>query len=146
MRIARLTPSQVPDVTEMARRAYEWGTGKRDYNVDVSIGAWAKLVADGSGVVLAVMDDGRPVGLLCGYKSRNIDTGKLTAQMWHWFVEPAAHGWGMELLRDFERWAAEQRCDRIAIGCNANLWTEKHHKIYARKGYELDGLSFSKEK
>lgn len=130
----------------MARRAYEWGTGKRDYNETISVAAWAKLVAEDKGVVLAVIDGDRPLGLLCGYRARNIDTGKLTAQMWHWFVEPEAKGWGLQLLREFELWAKEQGCDRIAIGCLANLWTEKHHKIYARKGYELDGLSFSKEK
>lgn len=146
MRIARLTPSQVPAVTEMARRAYEWGTGKRDYNAAISIGAWTGMVASGTGVVLAVVDGERPVGLLCGYRAVNIDTGKLTAQMWHWFVEPEAKGWGLQLLREFERWAAEHGCKRIAIGCNANLWTEKHHKIYARKGYELEGLNFSKER
>lgn len=130
----------------MARRAYEWGTGKRDYNPEMSLRAWAGMVGAGSGVVLAVMDGERPVGLLCGYRSINIDTGKLTAQMWHWFVEPEARGWGLQLLREFERWAEEQGCQRIAIGCNANLWTEKHHKIYARKGYELEGLNFSKER
>lgn len=146
MRIVKAQPHQVPAVVSLGRRAYEWGTGKTDFDDSVSAGNWIHLVQNGDGVVFFVSDEqDKPIGFICGYKARNIDTGKLTAQMWHWFVEPAAKGLGLQLLREFEKWGSAQGCDRVAIGCNANLWTDKHRKIYARKGYEMEGMNFSKE-
>jgi len=138
---------EVPAVVAIGRRAYESATGKTDFNEAVSAGNWVCLLQSGKGVIFIVVEDsGEPVGMICGYKSRNIDTGKWVAQMWHWFVEPAATGYGGHLLKRFEGWAKEQGCEEISLTCFPQLWTERHRGIYERMGYKLDGLIFNKEK
>lgn len=146
MKIRFATPAQVPEVAKLARQAYEWATGKIDYNESVSMGNWIVQVQTGHGVVIQVVDDGGQVhGLLCGYKSHDIDTGKLSAQMWHWYVDKEAKGWGIRLMWAFEKWSKEQGCLQVDIGCLPNLWDKAHEKIYSRLGYKFTGLSFTKE-
>lgn len=136
----------VPSVLNIAAKAYKWATGRDDFNRKVAAGNWISQVQAGNGVVFVVSDEnGMPVGLLCGYKSQNIDTGKRIATMWHWYVEPEARGQGLELLRRFEVWAKEKDCQGMRIGCLAALWDSHHEKVYKRLGYELDGMNFNKE-
>ena len=146
MQIRQPDLSEIPAVVALGRRAYEWSTGKKDFNEEVSAGNWIHLVQSGEGVVFVVFEDsGAPVGFISGYKSRNIDTGKTVAQMWHWYMEPSARGQGAHLLKRFEAWAKEQGCSEIAIGCMAQLWSDRHRGIYERLGYKLDGMKFIKE-
>ena len=127
----------------MAERAYEWGTGKKDFDSAVSAGNWITLIQSGNGAVFVVGDD-VPMGLICGYKTHNIDTGRWTAQVWHWYCESPARGHGIDLLRRFEVWAKEAGCESVSLGCMAQLWSKGHEKIFKRLGYELEGLNFTK--
>ena len=145
MVIKQIPAYAVPSVLNLAAKAYKWGTGKDDFNKSVAAGNWMNLITEGNGVVFAVSDNGFPVGLLCGYKTRNIDTGKAIAQMWHWYVAPEARGCGLRLLRRFEAWAKENGCQSVKIGCLTTLWDGHHEKVYKRLGYELAGMSFEKE-
>ena len=146
MQVRQAQPHEVPAVVALGRRAYEWATGKTDFNEAVAAGNWVCLTQSGQGVIFIVADySGAPVGLLCGFKTRSIDTGKLVAQMWHWYVEPAAKGYGSHLLKRFESWAKEQGCSEVAVGCMAQLWSDRHRGIYERLGYKLDGMKFTKE-
>lgn len=146
MLIKQLPACEVPSVLSMAERAYKWGTGREGFNKAVSAGNWIRLVQSGDGAVFVVSDDsGIPVGLICGYKTHNIDTGKWIAQVWHWYCDPPARGFGIDLLRRFEAWAKEVGCESISLGCMAQLWTKGHEKIFSRLGYKLNGLSFTKE-
>ncbi|WP_158629956.1 GNAT family N-acetyltransferase [Cohnella sp. AR92] len=52
------------------------------------------------------------------------------------FEEYAGRGYGTELLRAAERWAAQRGCDRIAL--NVDYDNEKAHALYRRLGYEQD--------
>jgi len=136
---------EIPAVVSLGRRAYEWATGKTDFDEAVSAGNWINLVNSGEGVVFVIAEESRVLGFICGYKSRNIDTGKLVAQMWHWFVETEARGHGVYLLRRFEAWAVKQGCQEVSITCFPQLWTDKHRGIYERMGYKLEGMIFMKE-
>lgn len=145
MPVEKAKSHEIPGVVHMAARVYKWGTGKDDFNEAVSAGNWIHLTESGEGVVFQVKDELGVAGFICGYKARNIDTGKWTAQMWHWYVEPRATGQGIALLRRFEAWAKEVGCEVTSIGCTAGLWRSKHRALYDRLGYKLDSMSFSKE-
>jgi len=146
MQIKEAKAFEIPEIVGMARRVYEWGTGRKDFNEGVSTANWIRLVQSGDGVVFVVSDFvGSPAGFICGYRHRNIDTGEWTAQMWHWWVGQEARGYGAHLLKRFEKWAKAKECRQVNIGCLSRLWDKRHEKIYERLGYKMDGLSFSKE-
>ncbi len=146
MQIKEAKAYEIPGVVEMASRVYEWATSKQDFDIGVSAGNWIRLVQSGDGVVFTVVDvAGNPVGFICGYRHRNIDTGKWSAQMWHWWVSHEAKGYGGHLLKRFEAWAKAKDCGEITISCLSRLWDKRHQQIYERMGYRMDGLSFSKE-
>jgi len=146
MQVRKAEPHEIPAVVEMAAVAYEWGTGREDFDRTVSAGNWIHFLHSGQGVVFIAVDESNiPAGFICGYKSRNIDTGLLVAQVWHWFVDPRAKGHGISLLRRFEFWARSNGCDRIATGCLVKLWDERHRKIYEKLGYKLESMNFVKE-
>jgi GNAT superfamily N-acetyltransferase len=138
--------SDIPAVVERAAGVYRWGTGRDDFDKSVSAGNWISLLETGNGAVFLVEDSGVSVGFICGYKTHNIDTGKWTAQVWHWYCDPPARGHGIDLLRRFEAWAKEAGCESVSLGCMAQLWSKGHEKIFDRLGYKLDGLSFIKER
>lgn len=146
MQIKTATPCQIPAIVDMAAKAYKWASGKDDFNKDVSAGNWIHLTQHGDGVVFAVFDDaGVPAGFIAGYRSRNLDTGKLTAQMWHWFVEPRARGHGGHLLKRFETWAKVNSCEYVCIRCMTGEKSAIAAKVLERSGYKPDGLIFTKE-
>ena len=146
MQIKEAKAFEVPEIVGMAHRVYEWATSKQDFDEGVSAANWIRLVQDGNGVVFVVADiAGNPVGFICGYRSRNIDTGKWVAQMWHWWVGREAKGQGAHLLKRFEAWAKAKECAQVNIGCLSRLWDKRHEQIYERMGYKMDGLNFCKE-
>lgn len=146
MQIKEAKLYEIPGIVEIAHRVYEWGTGKQDFNEGVSAANWMRLVQNGDGVVFTVIDVvGNPIGFICGYRSKNMDTGQWSAQMWHWWVSKEAKGEGAHLLKRFEKWAKDRDCREIKIGCLSRLWDKRHQQIYERMGYKMDGLNFSKE-
>lgn len=146
MQIKEAKPYEVPVVVGMARRVYEWATGRSDFNEGVSAAAWIRMVQNGEGVVFVINDwQGFPIGFICGYRQQNIDTGKWSAQMWHWWVSKEAKGYGAHLLRRFEGWARAKDCATTKIGCLSRLWDKRHEQIYERMGYKMDGMNFVKE-
>jgi hypothetical protein len=146
MQIKQAKQCDVPGLVAVAGTAYERATGKKDFRVDVSAGNWMVLVGNETGTIFYVADNsGPPQGLICGYKTQNIDTGKTVAIMWHWFVESPAKGYGVQLLWKFQRWAKEKHCQQIQIGCLNEFWDKSHEALYKKLGYKCHGLNFVKE-
>lgn len=146
MPIRAASPQDIPGVVQMAARVYLEKIGKKDFNEAVSAGNWIHLVSSGEGAVFVAEDESGITGLICGYRSRNIDTGKATAQIWHWYTGPRGKGQGVSLLKRFEAWASSKGCEVVSIGCTACLWSDRHRKLYDRLGYTLESMSFVKEK
>lgn len=83
---------------------YKFGKSNRD----VFIHSWTKLFPKNAYMVLkSVGDDGKINGFLNGSIFYHLGTGVPMALVHFWYVSPSKRGAGIgvELLKDFEKWA-----------------------------------------
>ncbi len=65
----------------------------------------------------------------------DLNDGNLVAMEAFWYVDPAARGAGLRLMKEFERRASGRGARRLIMGRTARLSTEALDKIYQRFGY-----------
>jgi len=97
------------------------------------------LIEDPAGLVL-VADTGTGaedavVGLLGVALTPSLYSGERVVVETIWWVEPAARGPGLALLRAAERWAAEQGAVRIEMMAPVDGLGPRVGRLYQRRGY-----------
>lgn len=144
--IRQATLVDLPRCIEVGERYYREIFGRDDFNFGYSLYRWVELVKAGTGAAFFVEHQGEVIGVICGFFSPNIDTGKNMATVAHWCIDPRAKGHGVRLLWAFKRWAKEKGCASLVLTCSPETWDDKHEALYKKMGYKDFGRKFITEK
>lgn len=98
---------------------------------------YVDLINKDEGVVFVIEKDGRIVGGIGGLFGPDLHYPRTIAVETFWFVLPEYRGEGLKLMAEFEKWAAEKKCDCVAMIHMVDSHPEILEKIYKRKGYQL---------
>jgi GNAT superfamily N-acetyltransferase len=108
---------------------------------------WNNVIDNGSGAVYAAVENKTVIGAIGMIKHPDIHCGKMTAVECFWVVlkEYRKSNIGIELLKEFERWADENGCKRKGMIHLADSMPDKLKVLYERLGYKLLELHYIKE-
>ena len=98
----------------------------------------AAVVADGGALLLAVRDDGPPLGLMCLSRHVAIHADSPVAYITALVTTSAARrrGVGRALVEEAKRWAREQGCGRLSV-------TSAEHRADAHAFYPSCGMPYT---
>lgn len=116
---------------------------KDDFNFGYSLNRWVQLLKSGTGAAFYVERDGEVVGMICGFITPSIDTGKPVASVQHWYC--GVGGYGLRLLWAFKRWAKANGARSLVLTCSPETWDERHEALYNKMGYKDYGRKFIME-
>lgn len=115
----------------------------------------AKLLAYGqqflddpsTGVYILAENEGRILGMMCGFSLRSFFNDEIVARDMIIYVRPECRvgTTAMRLVREFERWAKENKATEITIGITADIDDAKAIKFYETLGYARRGVTLAKE-
>lgn len=151
MTIRFATPLDIPALVALGQRMHAVTRFKRFAYDEARVAAalqtalqpgqsrYVCLVAQGA--------DGQLVGVLLAVLELHIFSEQLIASIMHFDVLPERRmgGWGVRLLRAFERWAANRKVFEISFGINSGAGHEGVGRFAARMGFEKVGENFVKE-
>lgn len=107
------------------------------------------LIRSGVGQIFILLDDntGESIGGFGCIKSPDLHSGRMMAVETFWYVVPEYRNslGGAQLYDSFERWAAEQGCEILAMIHMIDSSPEKLRKLYEKKGYRLAEQHYIKE-
>lgn len=96
-----------------------------------------------TGLVLLLMGDGRPVGLLIGVVNEFLLTRDKMVSEIAWYVRPEGRGHGHHLRKAFEYWA--EHIQKARFIHMSSLDTPAVNRYYERKGYVATEKTFMKD-
>ena len=102
------------------------------------------IAADDTKVFFRVVDiDGLIVGLMIGVMCAQILSSEIDAYEQSLFIRPESRGSGaaVRLVREFEKWAIENKAKRIWIGQSVGHEIEKTSDFYKRLGFSIVGFN-----
>lgn len=150
MPIRFAAPNDVPGLVELGARVHAMTRYcGRPYNPQRVSGALTDIIVRGQGrYALFVAENGeaRVVGGLLGVIERQLFSDHWTASVMHLDVLPEARmgGWGVRLLRAFERWANNRHAVEIAFGVTSGAQLEPIARFAGRMGYAKVGENYVK--
>jgi len=150
MAIRFATMTDLPGLIEGASRMHALTRFKNQpFNAQKVANAFADLIRDTSGkyaFFVATSTDESPAGALIGVIEQQIFTDAYTASIMHFDVLPEARmgGYGVRLLRAFERWAANRQAIEICFGVNSDVETNLVGRFAHKMGYQKVGENFVK--
>ena len=111
--------------------------------------AFTDLITQGQGkyaFLVAVASEQRIVGALIGVMEQQIFSDAHTASVMHFDVLPEARmgGYGVRLLRAFEKWAENRNAVEICFGVNSGVGLDQLSEFARRSGYENVGGNYAK--
>jgi len=150
IRMAKL--EDIPALVEGGRRMHALTRfGKHfDYNAARVTQAFTELISKGQHkyvFMVAENGEGRIVGALIGVLEQHIYSELLTASIVHYDVLPEARmgGYGLRLLKAFEKWAGNRGVVEICFGVNSGgALGERLHRFSTRLGYREVGRHYVK--
>lgn len=148
IRFARL--EDVPALVEGGARMHALTRFRElDYRPDKVARSLQALITQGQHkYVLLVAENsaGLVVGALIGVLEQHVFTDQLSASVMHYDVLPEARmgGYGVRLLRAFERWCANRHVVEINFGVNSGEQLETLARFARRMGYVKTGENYVK--
>lgn len=137
MTIRHVTTEELPILLEGGESFYKEGGMFGKFRADNFIRGWTRLL-EGTGTIMGMFNEfGDIEGALGGMHYPELNTGEVVAVELFWYMLPGSRGNGLKLLKAFERWAAEENCDHVAMIHLTTLQPERLGEIYLRLGYEL---------
>ena len=130
-------------VATMAKN-FEDHTSYVKVDVEHTIKEYKRIIESGTGIVFALIEDGKVVGGVGGVKFIDIHYPRLLAVETFWFVLPEYRGGGIKLLIRFEQWAKDNNCERVAFIHLSDSHPEILKKIYTRRGYTMVETHYEK--
>lgn len=135
--IKAASPADIHAVAVMAKN-FEDHTAHVKVDPDYTAKVYLNMIAKGIGVVFALLNkEGEIVGGIGGLKGPDLHFPRTVAVETFWFILPEYRGEGLKLLRRFEEWAVENKCDAVAMIHLVDSQPEILERIYERRGYEL---------
>lgn len=119
------TLADIPELVEGGRRMHALTRFKHfDYNAERVANAFEGLITQGQHKYVFMVAEGaekRVVGALIGVLEQHIFSEQLTASIMHFDVFPEARmgGYGVRLLRAFEKWSRNRHVAEINFGFNS---------------------------
>jgi hypothetical protein len=117
------------------------------FNPVMWVRTWWSLLELPNFVMIQLTDpEGTPMGAIGGLATPDLNTGEMVAIEQFWYVDKAARGHGMTLLRAFESWAMEQGAVRVVVGHIYDAErSEAWKKLFAMKHYTPLEIHYYKE-
>lgn len=141
--VRKIGLDQVRSLTEKMK-AFENASAFVKVNIDHCVKVYSHFINSGMGAMFALMDGNEIIGGLGCIKAPDLHEGVMTAIECFWLVLPEHRGQGLKLFRAFERWAAENKCEKKAMIHMADSFPEMLTKFYEREGYQLAELHYVK--
>lgn len=151
MPIRFATVADIPALVEGGKRMHALTRFRTQPYIEAKVAkAFESLIAQGQGkYVYLVAEDGdkRVVGALIGVLEQQIFSDAWTASVMHYDVLPEARmgGYGVRLLKAFERWAANRKVIEVSLGVNSGEELERLAHFAFRMGYTKVGENYVKE-
>ena len=136
MTIRAATLADVPRLVALGRQqlAASYGDAVADHPAQLTT-LVTHLLTTPTGAVFVADRDGVVVGMIWLLLTVHHASGVPTACEVSWYVDPAARGAGLGLLRRAERWAAEMGAEVIQMVAPATDQGARVGRLYARRGY-----------
>ena len=141
-----LTIEELPRAEALGQEFHRLSGDTGTFHVELFLQSWNRVYATGRGTIIGLWLEDDLVGGLGGLLAPDMETGVVRAYETFWYVTPRARGlggWGM--LEQFESWAKARGATVSRIGHLAGPDNDRFSKVYGRKGYRLQRLTFEKE-
>ena len=141
----------VPFLVEGGRRMHALTRFKKlPYDSTRVAHAFRTLIMEGQGKYAFFVAEGadhKIVGALIGVMEQHIFCAEWTASVMHFDVLPEARmgGYGVRLLKAFEKWACNRRAVEIFFGINSATNLSVVSKFAQKMGYHIIGENFAKQ-
>ena len=143
--IQRITVDRLRELMPLVEEFYSSSKFLKNFNADHCEKMWVKFITDEVGVIFLLEEKEEIIGFLAALKYPDINSGELWATGMAWFVKSKKRSEGLLLLKEFERWAKEEKCKRITMAHLADLMPDKMKKVYENRGYKIADINYSKE-
>lgn len=141
--IRELTAEELPLVAAMGVHFYQEANLPGTIKPEVFVRTWSTFLDLKIAILLGAFQDGL-VGTLGAVMCPDPCDGDLVAQEMFWYVLPEHRGFGMRLLKGYERMARERGAKRISM-VHLHAINENLGAIYERGGYRKLETQYMKE-
>jgi GNAT superfamily N-acetyltransferase len=117
----------------------------KNFNKEHCFKTWKMILENKIGFGFLLIEKENPVGIICGLKYNDINSGELTVTEAAWFVKKSCRRKGLILLKKFEEEAKRGNCKSIIMVHLLDSMPDKLQKIYKRMGYEPIEVHYKKE-
>lgn len=151
MTIRFATLQDIPALVEVGSRMHALTRFRsQPYIAQKVAQAFSDIIMRGQGkyaFFVAANAEQRVVGALIGVVEQQIFSHSLTASVMHFDVLPEARmdGYGLRLLKGFEKWATNRNAVEVAFSVNSDTEIEKLERFALKMGYSKVGANFVKE-
>ena len=138
----------VRDIEKMYGAAREFYASSKflgEFDGDSFRATWQAILDGGCGVIFLYFDGDTVVGSIAGVKHRDPNSPRMVASEMYWFIQDGHRGGGMELYREFERWARESGCREIRMSRLCDLMPDRMDAVYRRLGFTAAEVVYVKE-
>ena len=143
--IRQATTADLPKLEELAIQFYGMSKFLTGFNIAAFTGSWEYLLASGMGVIFLSEVEGEIRGALGAMAHPDVNSGRMIASEFFWFMHPNYRGGGMRLLQAYEDWAKERGCTEVRMVHLMDLGASSLKRIYERRGYEAAEIHYRKE-
>jgi hypothetical protein len=106
--------------------------------------AFEKICAAGIGHVYVLECSGKPVGILMGMMSPDLNSGVLQGIEFFWGVQRKYRSRSISLLREFEKDCKSAGCVEVMTGSIQTMEPDKMRRLYGHLGYKLHSENYIK--
>lgn len=142
-----LPVSELAEVAALGARFYRVGNLPGGVHPPVFVATWTAFLNAGFGAIFGLRNEERElIGVLGAVVLPDPNDGVLIGSEFFWWVVPEARGHGLKLLKEYERWAVEDKgAKRIGMVHLLSLSPESLGKLYERRGYKAIEVHYIKE-
>jgi len=144
--IKKITIDELPELIHLADKFYSCSDFLHSFNSEIWIKNWTAFIKTDIGVIFGLFgEDKKYHGAIGAIKFPDINGGFLIATETFWFTEESYKGKGIYLLKEYEKWAKFNKCNRIAMCYLADSMPDKVRNIYEKCGYKLSEVTYIKD-
>ena len=143
--IRTATINDLETLADLAAQFYASSKFLNGFDLECFETTWTNLITSGSGAVFVIDGQDGPIGALGGVAYPDVNSGRLMATEFFWFVDPSHRGRGISLYKAFEDWARAKRCVEIRMIHLSDSMPEQLERLYERLGFEQAEVHYRKE-
>lgn len=136
-------PSFVPDVIRLTDAFSKESLA--EYGMEVEAERREIILKVCQDMVLFLLKDGKPVGVIGGFIVNGLTNSKLAVQEVIWYVDKEHRAHGKKLMVEFEKLARSKGASSIIMCLMCNSMQERLDKYYKRLGYKPFEVQYMKE-